>query len=143
MSSTSSGFENDERHELVDGSLAVRRAGAGAEAWRAALDAHQQAATAAHQDFYGLTRELVATLGPISSLTRLVSVQVAGYADSLPDGQAVYDDERDVDPRELLTQAAEVLNLLSLKVGAVTLELNHFWSLIGRIGVETHTDVTP
>jgi hypothetical protein len=137
MSSTDSGFENDERHEPVEGSPAVRRAGAGADEWRAAVHAHQQAATVDHQDFYGLTRELVATLGPISSLMRLVSEQVAGYADSLPGGQAVYDDERAVDPRELLAQAADVLSLLGAKVCAVTLELNTFWSLIGRIGVET------
>lgn len=136
MTSTNSGFENDERHEQVEGSPAVRRAVAGAEAWSAAVHAHQQAATVDHQDLYGLTRELVATLGPISSLMRSVSVQVAGYADTRPDGQAVYDDERAVDPRELLAQAAEVLDLLGAKVCAVTLELNTFWSLIGRIGVE-------
>ncbi|WP_300010957.1 hypothetical protein [Pseudonocardia sp.] len=137
MSRTNSGFENNDRHEQTDGSPAVRRAEAGTAAWRAALEAHQNAGTVDHQDIYGLTRELVATLGPISSLMRLVSTQVAGYADSLPDGQAVYDDERAVDPRELLAQAAEVLDLLSSKTCAVTLELNTFWSLIGRIGVET------
>ncbi len=143
MTGTDSGFEYDERHELIEGSPAVRRAAAGAEAWHAARHAHQQAATVDHQDFYGLTRELVATLGPISSLMRLVSTQVADYADSLPNDRAVYDDERAVDPRELLVQAAEVLNVIGLKTGAVTLELNHFWSLIGRIGVETRPDVTP
>lgn len=137
MTCTNSGFESNDRHELIEVSPAVRRAEAGAEAWRAAHHAHQNAGTVDHQDFYGLTRELVATLAPISSLMRLVSVQVAGYADSLPDGQAVYDDERAVDPRELLTRAADVLSLLGAKVCAVTLELNTFWSLIGRIGVET------
>lgn len=137
MTSMNSGFENNDRRELIEGSPAVRRAEAGTEAWRAAHDAHQNAGTVDHQDIYGLTRELVSTLGPISSLMRLVSGQVAGYADSLPDGQAVYDDERAIDPRELLAQAAEVLDLLSAKTCAVTLELNTFWSLIGRIGVET------
>ncbi len=86
-------------------SVAVRRAGAAAEAWRAALDA-QRSAVPDHTDFYGLTREWVFTFGPLGELMHVISGQVAGYADSLPPGEQVYDDERRDDPRQLLAEAA-------------------------------------
>lgn len=131
-----SGFEYNEQHELTENSLAVRRAGAGAEAWRTARDAHQQVARPDHLALYGLTAELFATLGPMASLMRLMSEQTAAYADSVPDGRRVYDDSSDDDPRELLEHAAQVLSRISSTVSQTALELNQFWSLIGRIGVE-------
>ena len=139
MGATSSGFEMDEQDgpdEFDARSLAVRRAGTGADAWRAALDAQQAAAVLDHADFYGLTRELVITFGSLYKVMQLISRQAAGYADSVAPGTAVYDDTRQDDPRELLAEGAEMLGDTAVKVAAVTLELNRFWSLIGRIGVE-------
>lgn len=139
--SSRSGFEIDDEHgpgaSEGEESLAVRRGIAGAVAWRAALDAHQQATTVDHQDFYGLTRELVDTLRPITTLMRLLVRQVDGYAESLPEGERAYDDTRTDDPVELLAQAAEILDDIAVKTVWTVLELNRFWSLIGRIGVET------
>lgn len=138
MVAMSSGFEIDEHDgpdEFDARSVAVRRAGAGAMAWRAALDA-QQSAVPDHADFYGLTRELVFTFGPVAELMRVISRQVAGYAHSLPVGEAVYDDTRQDDPRQLLTQSAEVLADIAGKVTAAGSEIHRFWSLIGRIGVQ-------
>lgn len=139
MGAMSSGFEIDEQGGADDSDtrpLAVRRAGAGAEAWRAAVEAQQAAAAPDHADFYGLTRELVFTCQSLAKAMGLISRQVAGYADSVAPGSAVYDDTRQDDPRELLARGAEVLGDIEVKVVAVTLELNVFWSLIGRIGVE-------
>jgi hypothetical protein len=138
MTATRSGFEIDEQDgpDAFDArSLAVRRAGTGAVAWRAARDA-QLSAVPDHIDLYGLTRELVLTLGPLGELMRVISRQGAGYADGLPPGEQVYDDSHQDDPRALLAQAAEVLADIATKVTASGLEMHRFWSLIGRIGVE-------
>lgn len=143
MGATNSGFEIDEQggaDESDARSLAVRWAGAGAEAWQSALDAQQAAAAPDHADFYGLTRELVFTCRSLAEVMRLISRQVAGYADSVAPGGAVYDDTRQDDPRELLAEGKEVLGAIAVKVAAVTLDLNRFWSLIGRIGVENLRD---
>lgn len=133
-----SGFEFSDRGdepEFDQRSVAVRRAGAGAEAWRAALNA-QQSAAPNHTDLYGLTRELVYLLGPVGQLMKVMSRQTAGYADSLPSDEIVYDDTRTDDPRELLARAAAMLDHIGIKTTAIALEMNAYWSLIGRIGVE-------
>jgi hypothetical protein len=143
MGAMNSGFEIDDQNRAGeisgdDGdsrSAAVRRASAGAEAWRAALDA-QRSAVPDHADFYGLTREWVFTFGPLGELMHVISGQVAGYADSLPSGEQVYEDERRDDPRVLLAEAAQLLDGLAFQVTGIALEINRFWSLIGRIGVE-------
>ncbi len=132
-----SGFEiTEQQQERPDKSLAVVRAGAGSVAWKAAHDAHRDADSVGHGEVYELAREWVATLGAVGALMRLVSKQVAGYADSVGPGRRVYDDERAEDPRELLDRAAQALDLLSSKVMHAAIEVNLFWSLIGRIGVE-------
>lgn len=131
-----SGFETNAQHELPWKSVAVTRAGAGSEAWKAAGAAHREAGRVGHEEFYGLTAEWAQTLAQIGALMRLVGREVAGYADTVPAGCRVYDDERAEDPRELLDRAAAALDLLSAKVTHAAIEVNVFWSLIGRIGVE-------
>lgn len=131
-----SGFEINAQHELPDRSPAVVRAGAGSEAWKAAGAAHREAGRVGHGEVYGLTAEWAQTLAQVGALMRQVSREVAGYADTVPAGCRVYDDERAEDPRELLDRAAAALDLLSGKVTHAAIEVNVFWSLIGRIGVE-------
>jgi hypothetical protein len=128
-----SGFEQYERD---DTSPAVEHAAAGTAAWQAARDTHREAPSVEHDEFYELTREWVATLAAIGSQMRAVSKHVAGYADSVPAGRRVYDDERADDPRELLDRSAQLLDLQAARVTDIALVLNSFWSLIGRIGVE-------
>lgn len=138
MATTISGFAMNEQgrdNEFGERSTAVRRAGAGVEAWRAALDA-QQSAAPNHSDLYGLTREVTPTLAVIGQLMRVMSQQAAGYVDSLPIGVSVYEDERTDDPRELLAKAASVLDDIASKVVWAAIQMNLWWSLIGRIGVE-------
>lgn len=132
-----SGFEiTEHQQESPAKSLAVVRAGAGSVAWQAAHQAHRDAERVVHGEVYGLTGEWAATLAAVGSLMRLVAKQVAGYADGVPLGRRVYDDERTEDPREVLDRAAAALDLLSGKVTHAAIEVNLFWSLIGRIGVE-------
>jgi hypothetical protein len=132
-----SGFEITQgQQEVPERSMAVVRAAAGSVAWQAAHEAHRDTQRVVHGEVYGLTGEWAATLAAVGSLMRLVSKQVAGYADSVPSGRRVYDDERTDDPRELLDRAAAALDQLSAKVTHAAIEVNLFWSLIGRIGVE-------
>ncbi|MGH3615496.1 MAG: hypothetical protein ACRDRK_23425 [Pseudonocardia sp.] len=127
-----SGFELDDQHERHDTSPAVEHAAAGTEAWQAAArDTHRGAPSVEHGEFYELTREWVTTLAAIGSQMRVVGRQVAGYADSVPAGRRVYDDER----------AAQLLDVQAARVTDVALMLNSFWSLIGRMGVEENPTV--
>lgn len=122
------------RHQQDDErSPAVRQADAGAVAWRAVVHA-QQSATSDHAELYSLAGHLVGTLAAVESLAGVLARQVAGYADSLPAGRVLYDDE-DANPAHRLRAA--VLALAEARHGLALAEraANQFWSAVGHIGI--------
>ncbi|MBN9102333.1 MAG: hypothetical protein J0I49_30175 [Pseudonocardia sp.] len=112
-------------------SHAVRRAVAGAEAWREVVHA-QRVATPDHADFYALAGEMVETLRVLDSLVGVLAGQVAGYGG----GRAVYDDEG-ADPACRLRSAVLALVVTRDELAQGERAANEFWSAIGHIGVET------
>ena len=112
-------------------SHAVRRAEAGAEAWREVVHT-QRSAAPDHVDFYGLAGEMVGTLRVLDSLVALVTGQVVGYGN----GRAVYDDEG-VNPAHRLRSAVLALVETRDELAQAERAANRFWSAIGHIGVET------
>ena len=128
-------MSNQISHEPDDRSEAVQQAEAGALAWRAVVHA-QQSAPLDHSDFYDLAGYVVDTLAAVESLARLLAAQVARYAEVQPDGQAVYDDTRTVDPGVRLHDAVLDLEHLADSAAHGRGDANRFWSAISHIGVE-------
>ncbi|WP_246633824.1 hypothetical protein [Pseudonocardia nigra] len=113
----------------------LRRADAGAAAWRGVVHA-QQAATPDHGEFYELAGFMVETLRALEALAGVLSRQATGYADGLSVGRVVYDDTRAVDPRIRLETARMELSSLVQSAAWADGYANQFWSAIGHIGVE-------
>ncbi len=129
----------------MSGSRAVSRAGSGTAGWKAAAAA-QLGARPAHEDFYALCADMVATLFALDDLARVVTDQVAGYGR----GRAVYDDSRDlhggsgaVDPRVRLREAARALRGARRSLVAAAGSVNAAWSAIGHIGVDPDPNRAP
>jgi hypothetical protein len=115
----------------TDRDTAPGRAEAGTAGWEDAVRL-QRWATPDHADFYALAGEIVATLHALDDLAQVVRRQVTGYGR----GRSLYDDTREVDPAERLTEAAVELGRLAEYVQAAQAPANRFWSAIGHIGVE-------
>ena len=115
----------------IEQDTAVGRAEAGASGWEDTVRLQRWAAPD-HADFYALAGEIVATLHALEALARVMSRQVAGYAN----GRAVYDDTRQVDPTHRLIEAAADMDTLAEHLRSAERSANAFWSGIGHVGVE-------
>jgi hypothetical protein len=115
-------------------STAPAHAEQGTAGWEDAVRL-QRWATPDYADFYAMAGEIVATLHALDDLTQVLRRQVTGYGQ----GRALYDDTREVDPADRLTEAAVELGRLAEYVQAAQAPANRFWSAIGHIGAE----VTP
>lgn len=125
----------NEATEHEDRPVAVRRAEAGAAAWREVVRA-QQNAPADHGDFYALAGSLAETLAAVRSLAEVLARQVETYGDGLAAGLRVYDDSRTVDPHERLVAASVDAEAIAEALGAAEWSTQRFFSAISHIGVE-------
>lgn len=113
---------------------AVLRAEDGADAWRAAVHA-QQNAVADHADFYSIAGDLAATLHALDSLAGVLGRQTCGYAE----GREIYDDEG-ANPAHRIRSAVLALAETRHALAQAERAANRFWSAIGHIGVRHHDD---
>lgn len=125
--------DNPEQHD-DERSPAVVRAEAGARAWRAAVR-HQRSAVPDHADFYALAADVCETLRALEDLAHVLAAQVHTY----DQGRRLYDDSRQVDPRERLASASLSLVAVADMLIDAQVHANAFFSAIGHVGVE----VTP
>ena len=115
---------------------AVARAEAGTGGWEEAVRL-QRWADPDHTDFYVLAGEMVATLQSLEDLAQVLGRQVAGYPHMQQErGRRLYDDTRQVDPAERITDAVTALAALTGHLRAAQAPANRFFSAIGHIGLE-------
>lgn len=115
-------------------SRAVLCAVDGADAWRAAVQAQQNAA-ADHTDFYAIAGDMTATLHALDSLAGVLGRQTCGYAES----REIYDDE-DANPSHRIRSAVLALAETRHALAQAERAANRFWSAIGHIGVRHHDE---
>ena len=113
-----------------ESALAVARAEAASEAWRAAAR-HQRDAVADHADFYALAGEVTTTLRALDDLFRVLRRQVGGYGG----GRCLYDDTGRISAVGRLQEAVSAIEGAQTRLAEADQLVNAFWSAIGHIGV--------